>query len=307
MIVRFLDWASVRLGKAIAAKRKVIGLLEEQKQAIIHRAVTRGLDDTVPLKPSGLDWLGDVPEHWESGRLTRFITRIEQGWSPVAASGEIDAEQWAVLSLSSINRGVFDSKSIKPIPKRQQVPTRMEIRDGDVIMTRSNTRERVGDVAMVSGCRPRTILSDLIYRLTVRESDLMPELLVLQLLSRLGRRQIETSARGSSNTMPKISQSHIKTWTVLKPPIQEQAEIVKHLGQRLNRIMEVGETIRREIARLTEYRARLTSDIVTGKLDVREFANSLPEDVSEEAAELAATETLDENFATDDELVEEAV
>ncbi len=65
LIVRFLDWASVRLGKAIAAKRKVILLLEEQKQAIIHRAVTRGLDDTVPLKPSGLDWLGDVPEHWK--------------------------------------------------------------------------------------------------------------------------------------------------------------------------------------------------------------------------------------------------
>jgi len=63
--VRFLDWANGRLERAIRAKRKVIALLNEQKQAIIHRAVTRGLDPSVPLKPSGIPWLGDIPQHWE--------------------------------------------------------------------------------------------------------------------------------------------------------------------------------------------------------------------------------------------------
>ena len=63
-IVRFLDWANGRLERAIRAKRKVIALLNEQKQAIIHRAVTRGLDPSVPLKPSGIPWLGDIPQHW---------------------------------------------------------------------------------------------------------------------------------------------------------------------------------------------------------------------------------------------------
>ena len=68
-IVRFLDWANGRLERAIRAKRKVIALLNEQKQAIIHRAVTRGLDPSVPLKPSGIPWLGDIPQHWEVRRL----------------------------------------------------------------------------------------------------------------------------------------------------------------------------------------------------------------------------------------------
>ena len=63
--MRFLDWANGRLERAIRAKRKVIALLNEQKQAIIHRAVTRGLDPSVPLKPSGIPWLGDIPQHWE--------------------------------------------------------------------------------------------------------------------------------------------------------------------------------------------------------------------------------------------------
>ena len=80
-IVRFLDWANGRLERAIRAKRKVIALLNEQKQAIIHRAVTRGLDPSVPLKPSGIPWLGDIPQHWEVRRL-KHLTRIrlEQAW-----------------------------------------------------------------------------------------------------------------------------------------------------------------------------------------------------------------------------------
>ncbi len=77
-IVRFLDWANARLERAIRAKRKVIALLGEQKQAIIHRAVTRGLDPSVPLKPSGIPWLGDVPEHWE---IVRSKTMSATDWS----------------------------------------------------------------------------------------------------------------------------------------------------------------------------------------------------------------------------------
>jgi type I restriction enzyme S subunit len=77
-IVRFLDWANGRLERAIRAKRKVIALLNEQKQAIIHRAVTRGLDPSVPLKPSGIPWLGDIPQHWEVQRLSR-VARFASG------------------------------------------------------------------------------------------------------------------------------------------------------------------------------------------------------------------------------------
>ena len=77
-IVRFLDWANGRLERAIRAKRKVIALLNEQKQAIIHRAVTRGLDPSVPLKPSGIPWLGDIPQHWEVRRLKFVASKIDR-------------------------------------------------------------------------------------------------------------------------------------------------------------------------------------------------------------------------------------
>ena len=84
--MRFLDWANGRLERAIRAKRKVIALLNEQKQAIIHRAVTRGLDPSVPLKPSGIPWLGDIPQHWEVRKRNSLVARDCETSSRVATA-----------------------------------------------------------------------------------------------------------------------------------------------------------------------------------------------------------------------------
>ncbi len=75
-IVRYLDHVDRRMRRLVRAKRKLIALLNEQKQAIIHRAVTRGLDPDVPLKDSGVEWLGEVPEHWEVRRLSTLLDPI---------------------------------------------------------------------------------------------------------------------------------------------------------------------------------------------------------------------------------------
>ncbi len=80
-IVRFLDWANGRLERAIRAKRKVIALLNEQKQAIVHRAVTRGLNPSVPLKPSCVTWLGDIPRHWNTRKM-KFLVSTIGGMTP---------------------------------------------------------------------------------------------------------------------------------------------------------------------------------------------------------------------------------
>ena len=88
-IVRFLNWANGRLERAIQAKKKVTVLLNEQKQAIIHSAVTRGLDPTVPLKPSGIPWLGLVPTHWKTPRIKQCARRISKGTTPTTEGREI--------------------------------------------------------------------------------------------------------------------------------------------------------------------------------------------------------------------------
>ncbi|MBB1078134.1 hypothetical protein HUU62_27455, partial [Rhodoferax sp. 4810] len=276
-IVRFLDHANRKIDRFIRTKRKLIGLLNEQKQAIIHRAVTRGLHPEVPLKPSGIDRIGDIPAHWDTPLLGRCLTKIEQGWSPVAAEGELADNQWCVLTLSSVRRGFFNPTAIKPVSRLAKIPGNIEIANGDFLLTRSNTRDRVGDVCIVKETRPRTLLCDLIYRLSLRKSAFVPQFLVYQLLCPLGRGQIESDARGSSGTMPKISQRHIKSWRVLLPPTKEQQNIVEYITNESQPLDVAIARTEHEIALMQEYRTRLTSDVVTGKLDVREAAAHLPE------------------------------
>ena len=280
-IVRFLDHVDRRIRRYIRAKQKLIKLLEELKAAIIHRAVTRGLDPNVRLKPSGVEWLGDVPEHWDVRLLGRCLERIDQGWSPVAAEGELAPNQWAVLTLSSVKRGTFDPTAIKPAPFSARVPAGIEIADGDLLLTRSNTRELVGDVCVARDVRPRTVICDLIYRLVPDAMAFNSAFLMYQLLSRAGRNQIERDARGSSGTMPKITQKHIRSWQVLVPPLYEQQSIAAAIGEMVTHTQLAASRMDHEIYLLREYRTRLIADVVTGKVDVREAAARLPDEAEE--------------------------
>jgi type I restriction enzyme S subunit len=295
-IVRFLKQSEKHINRLIRAKRRVIELLNEQKQAIIQRAVTRGLDPNVSLKPSGIEWLGEIPEHWQLARIRRFVSHVEQGWSPVAAEGSLEQDQYAVLTLSSIRRGTFHSTAIKPIEKDATIPLQMEVHDGDFLLSRSNTRERVGDVCIVEGVRPKTIICDLIYRLTLKGEVINSRFLSLALLSPIGRRQIESDARGSSGTMPKLSQGHIKSWKVPLPSLREQEAIVNKVKEKTVDLDETISSSEREIALLREYRTRIIADVVTGKLDVREVElpelNDVGEVIDVEDEELEDSEEL---------------
>ena len=107
-IVRYLDHADRRIRRYVDAKRKLIALLEEEKQAIVNQAVTRGLDPNVPLKPSGVEWLGDVPEHWETLRVGHFSSKVGNGSTPSrgnAAYWTDGVHSW--LNSSSVNQGTI--------------------------------------------------------------------------------------------------------------------------------------------------------------------------------------------------------
>jgi type I restriction enzyme S subunit len=296
LIVRFLDWASVRLGKAIAAKRKVIGLLEEQKQAIIHRAVTRGLDDSVPLKPSGLEWLGDVPEHWEVAPLRsrmriqrgRFLHRPRNdprffgGPFPFIQTGDIARATKHIRSHSQTLNAAGHQIS-RMFPK------------GTLAMV--ITGAKTGHVAILGfdACFPDSAVG------FVPAKSVDTEYLYFlfhALKAELDRASI-------TSTQENLNVGRIGRQVAPWPPLEEQVLVVDELNAELKFSDDAIDVRKREIALLQEYRTRLISDVVTGKLDVREFARTLPADVAEEAAELASSELGDEFSDTDDELDDE--
>jgi len=295
-IVRFLDHADRRIRRYIRAKQKLIKLLEEQKQAIIHRAVTRGLDPNVRLKPSGVEWLGDVPEHWDVKRLHQ-ITDPDR---PVMYG--------IVLPGLNVDEGVYIVKGGNCEPGR----LRPELLSRTTVEIESRY------------ARSRLAADDIVFAIRggVGAADLVPPELtganVTQDAARIAagtgvdarwllhavrapvfREHVKSQVVGA--TVRGINIRSLKRIELVLPPYEEQKKIVGHIASSTSDISAALDRARHEISLLREYRTRLIADVVTGKLDVREPAARLPEEVD-------GPEPLDEadGLPDDDEVREDA-
>ena len=306
-IVRFLDHVDRRIRRYIRAKQKLIKLLEEQKQAIIQRAVTRGLNLHVGLKPSGVEWLGDVPEHWDVRRLKSLVGRIDQGVSP--QNYMADDGSWGVLKAGCVNRGVFRETQHKRLPPGFEIEPDLAVAIGDVLVSRaSGSPHFVGSTGRVVTLNYRLILSDKTFRpifIQGVDSDFM----VLAMNSRYYRQQVEQAISGAGGLANNLPLSSLRAFRFLIPPTGEQRKIVVDIGESTGDVVTTIEREEGEISLLREYRTRLIADVVTGKLDVREAAVRLPNEPEEEEPldEADALTDADEDAADDlDAVPEEA-
>ena len=272
-IVRHLDYMDWRIRKYIRAKQKLIKLLEEQKQAIIHSTVTCGLDPNVRLKPSGIDWLGDVPEHWEVRKLGtlgiffkgRGISKVDitETGAPAITYGEIYTHY-----------GV-EAKVLSKCTSPEVAANAQEILKGDLLFTASGeTIDEIGKTTLYSGDGPGYAGGDIII-LRLKEGNGL--YLSYTLNSSVGVQQ--KSAFGRGDIIVHISATKLKQIAVPIPSQDEQIEVARFLEQSMANIARAVEYNRREIDLLREYRTRLIADVVTGKLDVREMATTLPEEI----------------------------
>jgi len=284
LIVRFLDWHGAQTAKLLRAKKKIIALLNEQKQAIIHRAVTRGLDPNVRLKPSGIPWLGDVPEGWEVKRLKTFVqNKIEQ--RAFRGEGEIyvaleHIESWSGRLLHRDFESQFDSqvKSFAP---------------GDILFGKLRpylakvTRLDVGGVCV----------GELLV-LRASESVIDPAFMECRIRTSDFIELVNSSTFGAK--MPRADWDFIGNVRMAVPPsLDEQRAISSFIQGATRELSTAASRVSDEIALIQEFRTGLIADVVTGKLDVRAAAASLPETAELEAAdELVEDDDLDE--AVDD-------
>lgn len=265
IIAGYLDQKTGEIDTLICNKQALITLLRERRAALINRAVTKGLDPNVTMKDSGTDWLGEVPKHWEVVPMRRVLVKLEQGWSPSAEDRPAKAREWGVIKLSAISEGIFHPHEHKALPATLEPRHELEISRGDLLLTRANTPQLVGSVCFVQETLPRLMLSDLVYRIRLEEQRADARFFGYWLQSQAGRFQIERDARGSSQSMVKISQQHIRAWLAPLPPIDEQREISEHLTKQSAKLEELIRKERSLIEKLHELRASLISEVVTGK------------------------------------------
>lgn len=219
-------------------------------------------------KDSGLDWLGEIPSHWEVKRLRHIVRRIEQGWSPECENRQAHEDEWGVLKAGCVNRGSFVESEHKALPSSLAPMAELEIAEGDVLMSRaSGSRELVGSVAVVPKCRPRLLLCDKIFRLQVAIGAADRRFLAYALNSQLGRWQIEGVLSGGSGLANNIAQEVLKDLVLTGPALDEQRAIADFLDLETAKIDTLLEKKERLIELLEEKRAALITRAVTKGLD----------------------------------------
>jgi len=290
-IVRFLDHVDRRIRCHILAKRKLIKLLEEQKQAIIHRAVTRGLDPNVRLKPSGVEWLGVVPEHWD---VVALRLRYSQCLGKM-----LDSKRIRGLHLLPYLRNTdvqWDRINTTNLPRMDIAPSeyaRYTVKLGDLLICEGG---EVGRCAIWNDDIEICGFQKALHRLRPLSVDCdLPRYLqyVLRAATKAG-----AFNDGHESTIAHLTGDKLRVHRFPFPDKGEQIEIVAYLDDATCKIDRAVAGAQREVDLLREYRSRLISDVVTGKLDVRGAAAKLPDegdidDETEGAEELTEAEDVE--------------
>jgi type I restriction enzyme S subunit len=276
-IARFLDAVGYKIQQVIRSKRQLIKLLGEQKQNIINQAVTRGLDPNVKLKPSGVERIGDIPEHWEARRLRTFASVRASGVDKNTNEGEVPVLLCNYVDVYKNDRITANIDFMKATATPEEIRA-FELKAGDVIITKDS--ESWDDIA-VPAFVPETLAGVVCaYHLALIRSfsgEMNGEFLFRAFLSDPVVNQFRVSANGV--TRFGLSQGAVKGGFFPVPPLDEQREIVSYINEKSAEVSQAIARAEREIELMREYRTRLISDVVTGKLDVRRIeAPEMPED-----------------------------
>lgn len=277
-IVRFLDHTDQLFRRYIRGKEKFLSLLEEQKQAIIHQAITGQIDVRTgkpysAYKRSGVEWIGDVPEHWEVcklGQIGRF-SKGSGGNKEDEASAGIPCVRYGDLYTS---HKYFIQQS-RSYVSEQKAKDYTPIHFGDVLFAGSGeTIDEIGKSAVNLLRSDAFCGGDVIIFRPNRQFDAA----FMGYLSDCRLVATQKAIMGRGITVMHIYSSHLKNVAVALPLLSEQEAIVRYLNNTNNTLESVISNVQQEIELFQEYRTRLISDVVTGKVDVREAASSLPED-----------------------------
>ena len=261
-IARYLDHADRRIQRYIEAKEKSITLLQEARQAIIQRAVTRGFDPSVPLKASGVDWLGDVPAHW-SVKKASWLFSIGSGTTPPTERTEYYGGRIPWITTSELRETVVTStektvteEALRTFPALNVFP-----RGSIAVAMYGATIGRLGILGV-----PATVNQACCVFSEPKGMHLHFWFYWLQ------SRRHHLISLGLGGGQPNLSQNLLKSIRVPTPPLDEQKEIVAHLDRVTASIDAAVDTARRQCELMREYKVSLITASVTGEVDVRAAA-----------------------------------
>jgi type I restriction enzyme, S subunit len=270
-IVRFLDHADRRIRRAIRSKQTLIGLLNEQKQAAIHRAVTRGLDPDARLRPSGVNWLGDVPEGWQVRKLGSLFRIQGSGTTPPHETDYGGNVPWVMTGELNDGEIGVTRRTVTEAALESLSALRLFPRGSLVVAMYGATIGKTAVLGMAAATNQACcVLADPLENANVR---------YVQACVQLARFDLKQRAYGGGQ--PNINAEVVRSLRVPVPSRHEQDEIIRKIRTETAALSESLGVAQDQVELLREYRARLIEDVVTGQFDVRETAARLPDEPDE--------------------------
>ena len=263
-IADYLDRETGRIDDLIDAKEDLLTKLSKKRQALITQAVTRGLDANVPTKPSGIDWLGNVPEHWKVERL-KHIAQVRGG---IAVGKDYYPKQvvaYPYLRVANVQDGALNLEEIKTIELPEEEAKSYFLEVGDVLMNEGGDSDKLGRGAVWDGSIMPCLHQNHVF--AVRPSGVTSAWLNMWTNSDVAKAYFESRAKKATN-LASISSSNVKELFILVPSGEEQLQIVSWIDRQLKRVDRIQKEVSNSINLLKENRSSLITAAVTGQLEI---------------------------------------
>ena len=267
-IVNFLDQKTAEIDEAIAKKQKLIKLLQEQKAILINRAVTKGLNPNVPMRDSGIEWIGEIPEHWETISIKRtakngYKTFVDGDW---VESPYITDEGIRLIQTGNIGIGYYKEKGFRYIsPKTFSELNCTEVMSNDILICRLDGPVGRACLAPDLGVKMITSVDNAILK---QSDNFDPRFIIYVMSSSIWLDWIKALCRVGGGFRFRISRSMLGDLKIPSPPLNEQTTIANKLDNALKQIETSIEKLQESIDKLEEYRQILISNAVTGRIKI---------------------------------------
>lgn len=271
-IANYLDSVTSKIDEAISQQQKMIDLLNERKQIIIQNAVTKGLDPNAKMKDSGVEWIGEIPEHWKVSRIKNVITLLTDydangSFSDIAKNCNINngtPYAWMVRTTDLVNNrvGIVEGNNYCD-KKTYDYLAKSSLESGDLLMTK---RGNVGMVYVVPECSCPMTLAPNLYLLKTKASDINNRYLMHYLSSTKPKSQL--AILNKSTTLGALYKDDVKSLQIALPPIDEQLLLAQFIDKELDKVDSVISNCNRQISLFQERKQIIINDVVTGKVKV---------------------------------------
>ncbi|MBN6521235.1 restriction endonuclease subunit S [Acinetobacter pittii] len=269
-IAHFLDHETAKIDSLIAKQEKLIELLKEKRQAVISYAVTEGLDPNVAMKDSGVEWLGEVPEHWRVCRL-KHVGYIQSGIAKGKDLKDKISISVPMLRVANVQDGYLNLDEVHQIDIEPEQLERYLLQNGDVLMNEGGDNDKLGRGAVWRNEIKNCIHQNHVF--AIRTTLIEPEWLDILTRASYAKFHFFRQSKQSTN-LASISATNIKETPILVPPKNEREQILSYLNKQFDRFSKLENRCYQQIELLKERRTALISSAVTGKIDVRHWQNS---------------------------------